>query len=134
MNGATLGNFAIYKKLDYIIQINVPFREREKRIIKRKDVLFDKETIVRRDKAFNRSQKIGNKKGKKINRRIENIGTIEDLQKLADKIYHEHISSNPQKKKKTMKEKYGGYEAKKIDFNDKTKINNRSKERDITDD
>lgn len=65
MNGATLGNFAIYKKLDYIIQINVPFREREKRIIKRKDVLFDKETIVRRDKAFNRSQKIGNKKGKK---------------------------------------------------------------------
>lgn len=69
--------------------------------------------MVRRDKDFRNSIRRGKKKGKKVDKKIENSGTIEDLQRIADKIYNEQISPNPQIKKKTMKEKYGGYKTKK---------------------
>ena len=71
--------------------------------------------MVRRDKDFRNSIRRGKKKGKKVDKKIENSGTIEDLQRIADKIYKDQISPNPQIKKKTMKEKYGGYKTKKVE-------------------
>lgn len=71
--------------------------------------------MVRRDKDFRNSIRRGKKKGKQVDRKIENSGTIEDLQKIADKIYKDQISPDPQRNKKTMKEKYGGYKTRKVE-------------------
>lgn len=109
LNGATLANFSIYNKFDYLIQIDAPFAERKKRIIERKDILYDKDTVVNRDLGFRQAQNRGKKKGKRINEKIENIGSKEDLQKIADRIYFEQILPKDRKLRESMTEKYGGY-------------------------
>lgn len=109
MNGATLGNFSIYNKFDYLIQIDAPFAERKKRIIERKDILYDKDTVVNRDLGFRQAQNRGKKKGIIINEKIENIGSKEDLQKIADRIYSEQILPKDREPRESMAEKYGGY-------------------------
>lgn len=110
--GATLGDFSIYNKFDYLIQIDAPFIERKKRIIERNDILYDKDTVANRDLGFRQAQNRAKKKGKTINEKIENIGSKADLQKIADRIYSEQILTKDRKPRETMIEKYGGYKVK----------------------
>lgn len=109
IEGASLGDFSVYNELDYLIQISAPFVEREERVKKRKDAFFDKTSIVKRDIRFRDAQRYRKKSVKQIDERIKNIGTIEDLQKIADRIYTEQVIGIKQKNDETMQEKYGGY-------------------------
>lgn len=109
LNGATLGDFSVYDKFDYLIQIDAPFVEREKRVIQRKDIVYDKNTMVNRDLDFRQAQNRRKREGKRIDLKIENIGSKEDLQKIADRIYYEQIVGKKQKVNETMQDKYGGY-------------------------
>ncbi len=112
VEGDTLANFTIYNKFNYLIQIDAPFLEREKRVIQRKDAFFDKDSMLKRDSDFEKADKRGRKKGKIIDEVIQNIGTKEDLQKIADRIYNEQISGKSTKNNRAMIEKYGGYKSK----------------------
>lgn len=111
MNGASLANYSIYRKLDYIIWIDVPFTERQERVIRRQDRLLEKHSLVKRDQGFRLALKRAKRSGKQINLKIDNTGTIEELQDIAEGIYEEQILNNGKQKPKvkTMEEKYGGY-------------------------
>lgn len=128
MNGATLGEFTIYDKFDYLIKIDAPFTEREKRVIQRKDVVFNKNTMVGRDIEFKQAEKKGRKKNKRINEVVENTGTKEDLQIIADRIYNEQIKGRSENHKQTMQEKYGGYKTKPITRRQQLKTDKRQKD------
>lgn len=65
--------------------------------------------MVKRDIRFRDAQRYRKKSVKQIDERIKNIGTIEDLQKIADRIYTEQVIGIKQKNDETMQEKYGGY-------------------------
>ena len=120
VEGCELGALPIYKQLDYIIRIDAPFIEREKRVYNR-DILLQKGIMVRRDKAFRDSIK---KNRKQINRKIQNNGSIEELRKLSDEIYFEIIDNDIKKtKEETIRERYGGYKIKPIDM---SKIESKS--------
>lgn len=109
MNGASLGDFSIYNKLDYLIEMNAPFTERQERIKKRKDVFFDKTTMVKRDVRYRDIKRHTKKSNKQIDEKICNDGGLEELQKIADRIYYEQIIGIKQKNDETMQDKYGGY-------------------------
>lgn len=128
MNGTTLGNFRLFNKFDYLIEINAPFIERQGRIIKRKDEIFDKEIIVNRDIDFKESKKKGRRKGKISDKVIQNIGTKEDLQKIANEIYYEQIEGRSVNNVETIQEKYGGYEVKPITRTQQLKADNIKKD------
>lgn len=116
----------MYKQLDYIIQIDAPFKKREERVFHRDD-RFKKGMMVIRDKEFRNSLKRNNKRDRYINKKINNTGSIEDLQKIADEIYFEIIDNNiKRKKKETVRERYEWHKTKPINT---TKIANRSKTR-----
>jgi len=116
----------MYKQLDYIIQIDAPFKERENRVFQRDNIL-KKGMMVIRDKEFKNSLKRNNKRAAYINKKINNTGSIEDLQKIADEIYFEIIDNNKKRKKKeTVRERYRWHKTKPIDM---TKIASRSKTR-----
>lgn len=91
----------MYNRLNYIIQINAPFKEREDRVFQR-DTVLKKGMMVIRDKEFRNSL---SRKNKKIDQKIENNGTKEELQQIADDIYSRVISRKI--KDKTVREKYG---------------------------
>ena len=66
------------------------------------------------DIEFNNSLK-GMKKT--IDKKIENTGTIEELQEIANSIYAEQIESKIKRNSKgreTLKQKYGGYKTKTV--------------------
>lgn len=65
--------------------------------------------MVRRDIEFRDSLKKGNRKYKYVDMEIDNSDSIENLQKIADKIYSEQILSKDRKPRESMIEKYGGY-------------------------
>lgn len=109
MNGSTLANYSVYKKLDYIILIDAPFVERQKRVIERNDQLLNKSTLVSRDQGFRTAVKRGEKSGKSIDKSIKNAGTIEELRLISDAIYKIEILGEKNDKEETMNDKYGGY-------------------------
>lgn len=109
IEGSYLGDFPIYNKLDYLIELEVPFVEREERVKKRKDIIFDKTTMVKRDIGFRNAQRYRKKSNKQVDEKINNTGSKENLQKIADKIYSEQIVVKEPKGNETMQDKYGGY-------------------------
>lgn len=111
LNGASIARYSVYRKLDYIIWIDVPFAERQERVIKRQDRLLEKHSLVKRDQGFRIALKKAKRSGKQINLKINNTGTREQLQDIADRIYEEQILNNGKQKPKakTMKQKYGGH-------------------------
>lgn len=128
IEGSTLADFAIYKKFDYLIHIDAPFAERERRAIERNDIFFDKQTMVDRDLGFRKAEKRARKKGKLVNEVIQNTGSKEDLQKVADRIYEEQIGNRRVKTNQSMQEKYGGYKTKTVNRTKSVKIKNRKKD------
>ena len=128
MNGASLANYSVYKKLDYIILIDAPFVERQKRVENRKDRLVAKDTLVKRDQRFRLVSRKAKKIGKQIDMKINNVGTIEELQKIATQIYERGISTQKKSKEKSMQEKYGGYEAKQIAREEQLEMNSKQKD------
>lgn len=128
IEGSTLAEFAIYKKFDYLIHIDAPFAERERRAIERNDIFFDKRTMVDRDLGFRKAEKKGRKKGKIVNQVIQNTGSKEELQKVADKIYEEQIRNRRVKTNQSMQEKYGGYKTKAVNRTRPVKIKGRQKD------
>ena len=121
IEGAILGEYSIYDRFDYLIRIDAPFIEREKRVIERKDVVFDKDTMVNRDIEFKQAHRKGLRKRKKIDQVIINTGTKEDLQIIADTIYSEQIQTKSTKRSRTMREKYGGYKVRPASISRQTK-------------
>lgn len=121
MSGCTLGNLSVYKKFDYMIQIDAPFKEREDRVFSR-DILLKKGIMVRRDVVFRDSLKKGENRNY-IDEKISNTGDLQELQKIADEIYSKKID-NTYSRPKTIREKYGGYKTRPIDMN---KISSRRK-------
>lgn len=128
VEGSILGDFKIYDKFDYLIQIDSPLEEREKRVMQRKDLEFDEQTILQRDLDFKNAEKKGRKKGKIIDEVIQNTGTKEDLQRVADRIYDEQIKSKNENNKELMREKYGGYKTKPIIRKQQVEKNNLEKD------
>lgn len=107
----------MYREIDYLIQLEAPFIERQNRIISRNDIYKDR--MVARDLAYRRAYRIGNKK-RHIDMTIKNTVTLEELQAIADDIYAREIACEINGKKETMKDKYGGYKVKlPIEFNSK---------------
>lgn len=96
-----MASLSLYNRLNYIIQINAPFKDREDRVFQR-DTVLKKGMMVIRDKEFRNS--LG-KQSEKINQKIENNGSTEELQQIADDIYDRKIK--PKTKNKTVREKYG---------------------------
>lgn len=121
VEGAILGEYSIYDKFDYLIRIDAPFVEREKRVIERKDVVFDKDTMVNRDIEFKQAHRKGLRKRKKVDQVIQNTGTKEALQVIADKIYSQQIQTKSTNRSRTMREKYGGYKARPVSISRQTK-------------
>lgn len=129
LDGDTLGNFKIYSKLDYLIQINAPFEVRKKRVIKRKDVSYDKETMVERDIKFRQAQKHIKISSKQVDEQISNIGNKEDLQKTADRIYSEQIKNrNRIHNDESMQEKYGGYKTRPLKRSSFIEVNEKQRD------
>ena len=56
------------------------------------------------------------KKGKDIDIKVHNTGSLQDLQKIADDIYSKKIG-NTHRREETIRERYGGYKARPIDMN-----------------
>lgn len=121
IEGAMLTKYSIYKDMDYVIQVDAPFIQREERVIIRKDKLLEKNNMVMRDLHFREALQVGKRKGISIDRKIENTGSLEELQNIADDIYIEQIyGKTGDNRKATMEEKYGGYKVKlPIKFNSK---------------
>lgn len=125
LNGAALSNFSIYNNLDYLVQINAPFVEREKRVNNRDGIVI-KGMMVRRDREFRDSIRRAKKRGRQIDIKIENTGTVENLQQIADEFYDKHISNKPLQ---SMKQKYGGYKT--INVRETRLINKKETEQEI---
>lgn len=82
-----------------------------------RDILLKKGVMVRRDKMFRKSIKKANKTGKYVDKKIQNIGTVEELQKLADEIYNINICDViKENTKETIRQRYGGYKIESIDM------------------
>lgn len=128
MSGASLAKYSVYKKLDYIILVDAPFVERQKRVENRKDRLVAKDTLVKRDQRFRLVSRKAKKSGKQIDMKIKNVGTIEDLQDIATQIYEREISTKNKPKEKSMQEKYGGYKTKAVNRTRPVKIKGRQKD------
>jgi hypothetical protein len=128
LNGASLAKYSVYKKLDYIVLVDAPFVERQKRVENRKDRLVTQDTLLERDKRFRLVSRQAKRIGKKIDIKIKNIGTIEELQDIATQIYEREILAKKEYKEKSMKEKYGGYKAKTVKITKLGKIANRKKD------
>ena len=111
----------MYKKLNYLIQVDAPFKEREDRVSAR-DSLFIKGTMVNRDIEFRKALKKGNRY-KLIDMKVSNNGSLEDLQAVADQVYEEEFSTREAQCKETMRQKYGGYKIKPMRENVVEKIN-----------
>ena len=128
MNGASLAKYSVYKKLDYIILVDAPFVERQKRVENRKDRLVEKDTLVKRDQRFRLVSRKAKRIGKQIDMKIKNVGTIEELQDIATQIYEREISTQKNFEEKSMQEKYGGYEAKPIGRAEQLETNSKQKD------
>lgn len=109
IDASVLSALPVFKKIDYVIQVEAPFIQREKRI-KQRDYMTNKSDIIRRDRHFNNSLR-RKRNSNRINKSIINIGSLEDLQKLADEIYCKVVEGKTEKEP-SMKEKYGGYKIK----------------------
>ncbi len=83
--------------------------------------------MVDRDLGFRKAEKKGRKKGKIVNQVIQNTGSKEELQKVADKIYEEQIRNRRVKTNQSMQEKYGGYKTKAVKRTKSVKVTNRKK-------
>jgi predicted metal-dependent hydrolase len=125
-----LASLSLYKRLDYIIQIDAPFKSREDRVFKRDDNIFKKGMMVIRDKEFKNSL---SKRTKGIDQKVNNNGSIEKLQQIADEIYLREIEPKMQNKQKGLKEKYGGYKVKSIKL-EKMREYNKLKQNEKSDD
>ena len=100
-SGGRIGNFSVYKELDYIIKLEASYKDRLERISKRDNILR-KGTLIRRDKEVKAALKKGNRR---IDKTIFNNGSREDLQKEAEEIYEKTIKPT-EKTKQTVREKY----------------------------
>lgn len=109
IEGTMLTRYSVYKDIDYIVHVDAPFIQREERVIKRKDKTLEKNNMVMRDLHFREAMQVGKKKGRSIDEKVENTGLLEELQKIADRIYSEQIIGEKQKDDETMQDKYGGY-------------------------
>lgn len=116
----------MYKKLNYLIQVDAPFKEREDRVLAR-DSLFVKGTMVYRDIEFRKAIRKGNRY-KSIDIKVSNKGSLEDLQAVADQVYEEKILTRGTQSKESMTQKYGGYKTKPISENVVTKVNELKEE------
>lgn len=115
-----------------MIQIDAALQEREKRVLKRNDFVFKNsniETMEKRDKEFEEGLK--KSKQRKIDIKISNEGSIQELQEQADNIYQEIIKDSKHRKN-PMVEKYGGYKIKPVDMSRISARNKTSRESDKT--
>lgn len=124
-----MASLSLYKRLDYIIQIEAPFKAREDRVFER-DSILKKGMMVIRDKEFKNS--LG-KKIKRIDQKVKNNGSLEKLQQTADEIYLREIELKMQNENKSLKEKYGGYKVKSIKL-EKMREYNKLKQNEKSDD
>ena len=124
-----MASLSLYKRLDYIIQIEAPFKAREDRVFER-DSILKKGMMVIRDKEFKNS--LG-KKIKRIDQKVKNNGSLEKLQQTADEIYLREIEPKMQNENKSLKEKYGGYKVKSIKL-EKMRKYNKLKQNEKSDD
>lgn len=114
-----MASLPLYNNLDCIIRIEAPFKAREDRVFER-DSILKKGMMVIRDKEFKNS--LG-KKIKRVNHKVENNGSLEKLQQVADEIYLREIEPKMQNEHKSLKEKYGGYEVKSVKLEKMHKYN-----------
>lgn len=100
VEGIDLSKLDVLYDMDYLILMTAPYNERLQRVIKR-DGIFDKEIFVKKDLKSQRN--IIGKISKKIDKVIENNGTIEELQTKAEELEQDikFIKSN-----KEFREKY----------------------------
>ena len=90
--------------------MDVPFIERQERVMSRQDRLVEKDTLVKRDQRFRLALKKAKRSGKQIDIKIKNTGTIEELQLVADEIFERVVLGKKHgEPKETMSEKHGGY-------------------------
>lgn len=126
-----MASLSLYKRLDYIIQIEAPFKAREDRVFERDDNIFKKGMMVIRDKEFKNSL---SKRTKGIDQKVNNNGSIEKLQQIADEIYLREIEPKMQNENKSLKEKYGGYKVKSIKLEKMHEYYNKLKQNEKSDD